>query len=124
MARSRILIVDDELILTRLTAKRLRSAGFEVECHFEGTGAIDLIRRTMPDLVLLDIMLPGVSGYEIFEGMRGNGELRDIPIIFFTAKSAGENDRVHLADAYIKKPYQPENLIATVKRVLSRRKEC
>ena len=123
MAKQRILIVDDEPILSNLTAKRLRSENFDVVCYFEGTGVIDFISETKPDAILLDVMLPGISGYDIFDAIKANKKLCNIPIIFFTAKSIEENRRFLLAEAYVQKPYKPNDLVDKIKMALSLRKE-
>ena len=123
MAKQKILIIDDEVMLARLTAKRLSSVGFEVTCCTDFKNIITLVQTTMPDLVLLDIMLPGTSGYDVLAKIRSNKKLCNIPIIFFTAMSDKENKQIQLANDYVQKPYQPNDLINTIKKALSICKE-
>ncbi|HXK25582.1 MAG TPA: response regulator [Myxococcota bacterium] len=121
----RILVVDDEPDLLELVRINLRQAGYEVETAETGRDALDLLRRSPPDLVVLDLMLPDVSGTEICRRMRSDPELAELPIIMLTAK-ADEVDRVvglELgADDYVTKPFSPRELTLRVRAVLRRRK--
>ena len=103
----------------------LRQAGYEVETSETGRDALDLLRRSPPDLVVLDLMLPDVTGTEICRRMRSDIDLSEIPIIMLTAK-ADEVDRVvglELgADDYVTKPFSPRELTLRVRAVLRRRK--
>src|SRR5262249_8955396 len=121
----RILVVDDEPDLLELVRVNLRQAGYEVETSETGRDALELLRRTPPDLVVLDLMLPDVSGTEICRRMRSDIDLSDLPIIMLTAK-ADEVDRVvglELgADDYVTKPFSPRELTLRVRAVLRRRK--
>ncbi len=125
MRRSKILIIDDEKDLVRLTAKRLRSVGHEVICHFEGRGAVDLIRATKPDVILLDIKLPDVSATDIFKKIRGDKELKSIPIVLFSA-SISQMGRLFQeldADGFLPKPYDPQTLHDVINRTMTSRRE-
>ena len=121
----RILVIDDEPDLLELVRINLRQAGYEVETAETGRDALELLRRSAPDLVVLDLMLPDVSGTEICRRMRTDPELADLPIIMLTAK-ADEVDRVvglELgADDYVTKPFSPRELTLRVRAVLRRRK--
>jgi two-component system phosphate regulon response regulator PhoB len=121
----RILVVDDEPDLLELVRVNLRGAGYEVETAETGRDALELLRRSPPDLVVLDLMLPDVSGTEICRRMRMEPELAELPIIMLTAK-ADEVDRVvglELgADDYVTKPFSPRELTLRVRAVLRRRK--
>ena len=121
----RILVVDDEPDLLELVRVNLRQAGYEVETSETGRDALDLLRRSPPDLVVLDLMLPDVTGTEICRRMRSDIDLSEIPIIMLTAK-ADEVDRVvglELgADDYVTKPFSPRELTLRVRAVLRRRK--
>jgi two-component system phosphate regulon response regulator PhoB len=121
----RILVVDDEPDLLELVRVNLRQAGYEVETSETGREALELLRRSPPDLVVLDLMLPDVSGTEICRRMRSDIDLSELPIIMLTAK-ADEVDRVvglELgADDYVTKPFSPRELTLRVRAVLRRRK--
>jgi two-component system phosphate regulon response regulator PhoB len=120
----RVLVVDDEPDLLELVRVNLRQAGFEVDVAEAGQQALDQLRRTPPDLMLLDLMLPDVSGTEICRQVRQDPELSGLPIIMLTAK-ADEVDRVvglELgADDYVTKPFSPRELVLRVRAVLRRR---
>ncbi|CRI65213.1 Transcriptional regulatory protein BaeR [Thiocapsa sp. KS1] len=115
-----ILIVEDEERLAAVVADYLRAAGYRVHHLPTGTGAVDWIERERPDLVLLDLMLPGRDGLSICREVRGRSQ---VPIIMTTAR-VEEIDRLlglELgADDYVCKPYSPRELVARVKAVLRR----
>ncbi len=117
---NRILIVEDEISINDLIKIGLESQGYICECAYDGEEAADLIEKNQYDLILLDIMLPKVDGYEILEYIK---EIRKTPTIFITAKVQtkdkvkGLNDG---ADDYITKPFVLEELIARVQAVLRR----
>lgn len=117
---NRILIVEDEISINDLIKIGLESQGYICECAYDGEEAADLIEKNQYDLILLDIMLPKVDGYEILEYIK---EIRKTPTIFITAKTQikdkvkGLNDG---ADDYITKPFVLEELIARVQAVLRR----
>lgn len=115
----KILIVEDELPISKLIEMNLSDAGYTCTCAYDGPTAADLIENNTYDLILLDIMLPGLNGYELFEYIKP----MNIPVIFITAKAA-LNDRVrglHLgAEDYIVKPFEVLELLARVEVVLRR----
>lgn len=115
----KILIVEDELPISKLIEMNLSDAGYTCTCAYDGLTAADLIENNTYDLILLDIMLPGLNGYELFEYIKP----MNIPVIFITAKAA-LNDRVrglHLgAEDYIVKPFEVLELLARVEVVLRR----
>lgn len=114
-----ILVVEDELPIANLIKMSLKRAGYNCHCANDGNEAIEMIDDNTYDLVLLDIMLPGVSGYEIIQYIRPLG----IPVIFITAKNS-VNDRVKGlkigAEDYIVKPFEIIELLARVEVVLRR----
>ncbi len=115
----KILIVEDELPISKLIEMNLTDAGYTCTCAYDGVTAADLIEKNVYDLILLDIMLPGLNGYELFEYIKP----MNIPVIFITAKAA-LTDRVrglHLgAEDYIVKPFEVLELLARVEVVLRR----
>ncbi len=120
----RVLVVDDEPDLLELVRVNLCQAGFEVDLAEAGKQALDQLRRTPPDLMVLDLMLPDLSGTEICRQVRQDPALAGLPIIMLTAK-ADEVDRVvglELgADDYVTKPFSPRELTLRVRAVLRRR---
>lgn len=120
----RILVIDDEPDLLELVRVNLDQAGYRVETAASGREALDRIRSSPPDLVVLDLMLPDVAGTDICRKIRADSELTGIPIIMLTAK-ADEVDRVvgfELgADDYVTKPFSPRELTLRVGAVLRRK---
>ncbi len=116
-----ILIVDDEPNAVVPIQFLMEQQGYRVMVAERGEDALDLIYQYKPDLVLLDIMLPGINGFEVCEIVRLNPEYRSIKIIFLTALGREEQVARGLAlgaDAYITKPYSNDELVAMVKAVL------
>lgn len=116
----RILVVDDEERMVRFIRLNLEHDGFRVIEAFNGTQAINKVRSNLPDLVLLDIMMPDIDGFEVLRIIR---EVSTIPVIMLTAKGE-EDDRVRGlelgADDYVTKPFSPRELVSRVKAVLRR----
>ena len=119
--RPLIFVVEDDEDIGRLIAHNLRSAGFEVQNFLTGAAVLAQTVRETPALILLDIMLPGVDGFELCRHMRQTPSVAATPIIFLTAKTS-ESDRVKGlelgGDDYITKPFSPRELIARVRSVL------
>jgi len=118
--RRRILVVDDEERMIRFIRMNLEHDGFQVAEAFNGKQAIQRIRDVTPDLILLDVMMPDLDGFEVLETIR---EFSNVPVIMLTAKGE-EDDRVrgleHGADDYIVKPFSPRELVSRVKAVMRR----
>ncbi|MBT4907655.1 MAG: phosphate regulon transcriptional regulator PhoB [Rhodospirillaceae bacterium] len=118
-----ILIVEDEPPLVELISYNLEKAGFQAKIARDGDEAMLAVEEHKPDLVLLDWMLPYVSGIEICRRIRRNPDTRDLPIIILTARGE-EDDRIRGLDAgaddYVVKPFSPSELVARVKAVLRR----
>jgi two-component system, OmpR family, response regulator ResD len=120
MSGETILVVDDEPTIVEVVELYLRREGFAVQTAADGQAALAAVERQRPDLVVLDLMLPGMGGLEVAQRLRGAGRL---PIIMLTARGE-ETDRVvglELgADDYVVKPFSPRELVARVKAVLRR----
>jgi two-component system KDP operon response regulator KdpE len=118
--RRRILVVDDEERMVRFIRMNLEHDGFQVSEAFNGKQAIQNIRDVTPDVILLDVMMPDLDGFEVLETVR---EFSNVPVIMLTAKGE-EDDRVRGlelgADDYIIKPFSPRELVSRVKAVLRR----
>ena len=118
MRKQRILVVDDDKEVVRLMRAYLEQAGYEVLVAYDGETAVHNLRRENPDLVLLDLMLPGMDGWEITRLMRSDANLAAIPIIMLTARIDDVDKIVGLemgADDYVTKPYNPREVVARVK---------
>jgi DNA-binding response OmpR family regulator len=123
MSKKRIVIVEDERDMADLVATRLRREGYKVDVAHDGTEGFDLIRSEPPDLVLLDIMLPGMSGTEIATRLRDDPRTVGVPIIMLTAKSEESDIVVGLkfgADDYVTKPFSMSVLTARIDALLRR----
>ncbi len=124
MSKKSILVVEDEEDIQQLVSYNLVRAGFDVDCADTGEEALQMVRERQPDLVLLDLMLPGVDGSEVCRALRLDETTREIPIIMLTAK--GEDDDVVAgldlgADDYVTKPFSPGILVSRIKAVLRRK---
>ncbi len=119
----RILIVDDESDVTDLLAYNLKAKGYAVETLNHPHGSVGLARTFAPDLVILDVMMPDLSGIQVCRMLRADPKLRHVPVIFLTAK-AEETDRVQGlesgADDYICKPFSVRELVLRVQALLRR----
>ena len=119
-----ILVVEDELAIAELLSLNLRHAGFEVDVARDGDAACRAVNQQLPKLVLLDWMLPGLSGIQLAQRWRADARTADLPIIMLTAR-AQEDDRVAGldvgADDYISKPFSTRELVSRIKAVLRRR---
>jgi len=122
-----VLIVDDDHDILDLVGFNLNKAGFRCLTASDGPGCLERIRLDSPDLVVLDVMLPGMNGFEILRRLRFDVETRQIPVIMLTAKGE-EVDRViglELgADDYVTKPFSVRELVLRVERVLSRKDQA
>jgi DNA-binding NarL/FixJ family response regulator len=119
----RLLVVDDEVNLLRAVEACLRAEGFEVVTARSGPEALVSIAQTIPDLIVSDIRMPGMSGYELAQQLRASSRTVLVPVVFLTAK--GEmGDRIEGfrsgVDAYLTKPFEPDELIAVITNILSR----
>ncbi|HYK51728.1 MAG TPA: response regulator transcription factor [Terriglobales bacterium] len=119
--RGRIFVVEDEEDIALLVRHNLEAAGYDVQTFTSGGAVLTEARREQPSLFLLDVMLPGMDGFDLCRQIRSTPDLARTPVIFLTAKSA-EADRVQGlelgGDDYITKPFSPRELIARVRTVL------
>ncbi|MEO6992242.1 MAG: response regulator [Lacunisphaera sp.] len=123
MEKKKILVVDDEPDVTDLVAYHMKAKGFQVETLNDATASIAKARSYHPDLVILDIMMPDLSGIQICRILRADPKLAKVPIIFLTAKSE-PHDRIEGlesgADDYLSKPFSPKELVLRVESILRR----
>jgi DNA-binding response OmpR family regulator len=122
-----ILIIDDEIDILTLTAYRLKYEGYEVITASECESAYKLAKEQKPDLILLDIHLPGMTGFELCHQLKGDSELHHIPVLFFSASSVGGNPLIKVeeckAQGYIQKPFEIECLIREITKHLGKNNE-
>ena len=120
---NRLLVVDDDPGLLLAVSDTLRAEGYEVKTARRGAEALTQIAKTMPDLIISDIRMPGMDGYQLVKNLRSNPRTRLVPIVFLTAKDEIA-DRITGfrtgVDAYITKPFEPDELTAIVKAILNR----
>jgi two-component system phosphate regulon response regulator PhoB len=118
-----VLVVDDEPDITALVAYHLAKAGYQVTTAASGSEAVRMAEEQAPDLVVLDLMLPGLSGYEVLEALRRRSPTQDVGVILLTARKE-EADRIRGlslgADDYLAKPFAPQELVLRVGAVLRR----
>jgi DNA-binding response OmpR family regulator len=119
----RILCVEDDPAMTDLVTLILKNRGFTVEAAQSGQEGLDKIREFMPDLVLLDLMMPDMSGWDVYQSMKADEAMREIPVIVVTAKAQNIDKvlgmRIAKVQDYITKPFSPAELIDRVERVLA-----
>lgn len=119
----RILVVDDEPEIVALVAYHLAKAGYRVSTASSGQDALELARRDRPSLIVLDLMLPGLSGFDVLEQLRADESTRDMAVLMLTARR-DEPDRIRGlslgADDYLTKPFSPAELVLRVAAILRR----
>ncbi|HKA92055.1 MAG TPA: response regulator [Haliangiales bacterium] len=117
----RILIVDDEPNIVVSLEFLMKRAGFEVEVAVDGEAALASVHRTAPDLVLLDIMLPRINGFEVCQKLRADPRFAGLKIVMLTAKGRETDQAEGMAlgaDLYVTKPFSTKELVAQVKQLL------
>lgn len=123
MAKTNVLVVEDDSDILNLLKYNLQSAGFDVLSSENGYDGLALARKNLPDLVVLDLMLPGLDGFEVCRELKRSAETKKIPVIILTARG-DEIDRIvglELgADDYVVKPFSPREFILRIKAVLRR----
>ncbi|GAB4459677.1 MAG: hypothetical protein OHK0029_22550 [Armatimonadaceae bacterium] len=119
---ARILAVDDEPNIVRLIQVNLERQGYQVETANNGAQALAKIRENRPDLLVSDVMMPEMDGFELLSTIRRDPMLQDLPVIMLTAKAQDANVMEGYsrgADMYLTKPFNPQELLQFVKRILS-----
>jgi len=119
---ARILVVDDDPEIVNLFAYALRRAGYQVEGVLDGRAALERARQAPPDLILLDVMMPGIDGYEVARQLRAEAATAAIPIVMLTARALIADQVEGLqagANSYLVKPVTPSVLVNRVKEILA-----
>ena len=122
MARARIVYADDDLELTRLVAGTLKDEGYDVFVANDGEEGLETILVEQPDLVILDVMMPGLTGWEVAKYLRSKREFDATPIMMLTGIGERMNEMtapLYGANAHIDKPFDMEDLLATVEELLA-----
>ncbi len=123
MTESRtILLVDDEPDLVQLVSVRLQAAGYRVITAGDGQQALDAVKQTRPDLIILDLMLPKVDGYKVCRLLKFDERYKKIPILVFTARAQDGDIRMATecgADAYLTKPFEAQTLLSKLRDLMS-----
>ena len=120
---AKILIAEDERDIRDLVAFTLRFAGHEVFTATNGEEALEMAPKVTPDLILMDVRMPRMTGYEACKAMKGNPDLKDIPVVFLSAKGQENEIQQGLdagAEKYLLKPFAPDYLTVQVKEILAK----
>lgn len=120
---SKVVVVDDEPFILMMIEDKLTKAGIKVITLRESKNAMDVVRKERPDLVILDWMMPEISGIEICKTLKADSELKDIPIFMLTAKGQDADEQLGLqcgVSRYITKPFSPKALLEMVNESLGR----
>ena len=122
MSSQQILVADDEPALLRLLEFVLGRKGYDIHGVLTGKAAVEYLMSNRPDLVILDVMMPGLDGYEVLSFIRSDDSLAGIPVVMLTARAQLDDIQKGLslgADAYLAKPFDPEELLSVVESVIS-----
>jgi two-component system alkaline phosphatase synthesis response regulator PhoP len=121
MAKGRILVVDDEIYIVHILDFSLGMEGYEVVTALDGEQALEKARAEKPDLIVLDIMMPKLDGYETCKRLKADAATKDIPVILLSAKGRNVDQKVGFevgADDYITKPFSPRKLVERINAIL------
>ena len=121
MAKGKILVVDDEIYIVHILDFSLGMEGYEVITALDGEQAIEKAHAEKPDLIVLDIMMPKLDGYETCKALKGDATTRDIPVILLSAKGRNVDQKIGFevgADDYITKPFSPRKLVERINAIL------
>jgi two-component system alkaline phosphatase synthesis response regulator PhoP len=121
MAKGRILVVDDEIYIVHILDFSLGMEGYEVITALDGEQALEKARAEKPDLIVLDIMMPKLDGYETCKLLKGDAGTKDIPVILLSAKGRNVDQKIGFevgADDYITKPFSPRKLVERINAIL------
>ena len=119
--KRRLLVVDDEPSIAKIVRKQLEVAGYDVTVAVDGLEGLTKARETMPELIVLDVMLPKMNGTEVCTTLKADPKTKGIPILMLTAKAQRQDKDIGLqagADAFLTKPFQLEELLSKIKALL------
>ena len=121
MSKGRVLVVDDEIYIVHILDFSLGMEGYEVVTALDGEAALEKIRTEKPDLIVLDIMMPKLDGYEVCKSIKSNAATQHIPVILLSAKGRNVDQKMGFdvgADDYITKPFSPRKLVERINAIL------
>ena len=121
MAKGKILVVDDEIYIVHILDFSLGMEGYEVLTALDGEQALEKARAEHPDLIVLDIMMPKLDGYETCKMLKADASTKDIPVILLSAKGRNVDQKIGFevgADDYITKPFSPRKLVERINAIL------
>jgi len=121
VSKGRILVVDDEVYIVHILDFSLGMEGYEVVTALDGEQALEKVAQQKPDLIVLDIMMPKLDGYETCKALKSREETRDIPVILLSAKGRNVDQKTGFevgADDYITKPFSPRKLVERINAIL------
>jgi two-component system alkaline phosphatase synthesis response regulator PhoP len=121
MSKGRILVVDDEIYIVHILDFSLGMEGYEVITALDGEQALEKLNSERPDLIVLDIMMPKLDGYEVCKAIKSDPETRHIPVILLSAKGRNVDQKLGFdvgADDYITKPFSPRKLVERINQLL------
>lgn len=122
---TKILLVDDEPDLVQMISLRLKSVGYEVVTACDGQEALEQVKQTKPDLLILDLMLPKLDGYKVCRLLKFDERTKELPILIFTARAQEQDIKLASecgADAYLTKPFEAKVLLGKLQELLAARK--
>ena len=117
-----VLLIEDEPNIIEAITFILRQDGWRVSTHSDGASAVDMVAKTTPDLVILDVMLPGRSGFEILQDLRGHDDTQALPVLMLTAKGQAKDREAaatYGASHYMTKPFSNQDMLQTVRALMS-----
>ena len=124
MAQYKIMIVDDDKDVNYILQAVMEQAGFQIVSYFNAESALKKIKEENPDLILLDVMMPGMSGYEACDRIKTDPDTAGIPVIMLTAKDMGDDKEAVIrkkADSFIVKPFDSDGLIKRINKLISKK---
>ena len=121
MSKGKILVVDDEIYIVHILDFSLGMEGYEVVTALDGEQALEKVKSEKPDLIVLDIMMPKLDGYEVCKSIKSNATTQHIPVILLSAKGRNVDQKLGFdvgADDYITKPFSPRKLVERINQLL------
>ena len=119
--KTRVLLVDDEPSIVKMVGKRLEVEGFDVTVAMDGQEGLKKAQNEVPDVIILDLMLPKLNGYEVCTMLKQDARYQKIPVVLFTAKAQEKDEKIGMecgANAYVRKPFRAQELIEKIRSLI------